>query len=329
MKILVTGGAGFIGSNLVDRLIENGDEVYVLDNLSTGLKSNVNPKVKRFINPSDFTSITMEDALDILISHVDQVYHLAASVGYFNILQDPLKHFNNNVSMVELVARSCFKYKKKMLFTSSSEVYGYTADDCKEYCNLSISYHTPETPKDSYAISKWVGEFIVRDIIKDGNFVITRLFNTSGKRQRPDFGMVIPRFINQVITDKNVTVFVKEGTYTRRSFCHVDDTINILMCLMNSEVTSGEIYNVGSVYNTTTIATLAEKIIDCLCDRVEYTGKIEECSYCVGYNLKNFTDVFDRVPNNRKLIEVFNWEPQIPLEQIIMDNYNWQMMGIK
>ena len=326
MKILVTGGAGFIGSNLVDRLINNGDEVFVFDNLSTGLKANINKKVKRFINPSQFTSITLDDAFEILISHVDQVYHLAASVGYFNILSDPHIHFLNNITLADKISDSCLKYKKRLLFASSSEVYGYkgVCVECDGSNNTLIDYHLPDYSKDSYAVSKWAGEFIIREKIKNNNWVIARLFNTSGQRQRPDFGMVIPRFVNQAICGNDLTVFKTNLFIQYRTFCHVDDTVEALIRLMNEPTAQG-CFNVGNPYNEISISNLADKVLEVLnCD-----CPITECKYDTVYNCNNFTDVEYRVPSIKKITETIGWVPEKSLEDIIKDNYVWQLKRVK
>lgn len=241
-KVLITGGAGFIGSHLAEQLISLGKEVYIIDDLTTGRYPNISKmKLKKIIISKIVESDI--DSLRELISKVDCVYHLAASVGFFNVLKNPNYSILNNINSSNVIFSLCSELGKRVLFTSSSEVYPYNSQmPIKEDQTINHSFLRPDNPKDGYAISKYIGESLLYND-QQLDFVIARLFNTVGPRQLPNYGMVVPRLITKALNNENIIVY-GDGKQTR-TFCYVKDTVKMLIKLMDSGI-KRDVFNIGA-----------------------------------------------------------------------------------
>ena len=312
MRALVTGGAGFIGSHLVDLLLENEWDVTVLDNLSTGNMDNVNIKAK-FID-----GFVTDFIVDEIIQSVDVVFHLAAVVGYKKVMEDPLQalrmNFANEVNIFDI----CSICKKPVVYTSSSEAYGtLTGYPIKE--TDSIQYEIPIPPSQGYSLSKLTGEWIANyaHVVKGLNVGIARLFNTVGPRQSPKYGMVLPRMVIAALKNKPIQVY-GNGSQTR-SFCHVKDTVRGLSLLMNKVFVNGKygdlngVFNIGSDWDIS-IKDLAKMVIRMTGSKAGIEYVLVENVYGLG-----FVDTPERRPAIEKAKEVLGWVPEISFEQTVQD----------
>lgn len=314
MRILITGGAGFIGSHLAEAYLERGDEVYLIDDLSTGSLENVkpmqaDPKVKdRLFVTID--TILNRDAMMELIGTCDVVFHLAAAVGVRYIIENPLKSIVTNIQGTEVVLDLCNKFKKKVLIASTSEVYGkHMHAPLVETDNI---IYGPSTKfRWSYAASKLMDEFTALAYHRSKGLpvIIARLFNTVGPRQTGAYGMVIPRLIQQAIKNEPLTVF-GDGTQTR-TFTYVKDVVEALTGLMDAEQAVGEIFNIGGTEEIS-IADLAERIISAVGSR----SRIELVPYEKAYE-KDFEDMQRRVPGIEKIKDAIGFIPRTGLEAIL------------
>jgi UDP-glucose 4-epimerase len=315
MRILITGGAGFIGSHLAEAYLHNGDEVYIIDDLSTGTLDNLKELQK---NPAysenlfiTVNNILNHDAMLELVGTCDAVFHLAAAVGVRTILNYPLESIKTNIQGTEKVLELCTKFKKKVLIASTSEVYGkHLHAPLVETDN--IIYGPSSKFRWSYAASKLMDEFtaLAYHRTKGLEVIIARLFNTVGPRQTGAYGMVIPRLVEQALCNRPLTVY-GDGTQTR-TFTYVKDVVMALMGLMAKETSIGEVFNVGGTEEIT-ICALAEKIIT-------LTGsfsKIELIPYEEVYE-KDFEDMQRRVPGIEKIRNLIGFEPRTDLETIIL-----------
>ena len=258
MKVLITGGAGFIGSHLSEKLIELGHEVFVIDNLWTGKLSNLKEiqNNKRFHLVVD--TILNESVMNELIFKVDHIYHLAAAVGVRNVMDHPVETLDINVKGTEVVLRLANKFKKKVLVASTSEVYGkHVQKGLAEDDDRILG--TVKKRRWAYACSKTLDEFQALAYYDEKKLpvVITRLFNTVGPRQTGRYGMVLPSFVQSALLGKPITVF-GDGTQSR-SFTHVQDVVDGLVKLMDESKAEGDIFNVGNDQEVT-IDQLAEKV---------------------------------------------------------------------
>jgi UDP-glucose 4-epimerase len=315
MKYLVTGGAGFIGSHLVDTLINFGNQVVVLDDLSTGRVSNLNVISQSQNFQLVQGSVTDPDLVNSLLETVDGVFHLAAAVGVQRILDDPIGSLKTNIIGTETVLTAAARLHKQVMLASTSEIYGKnTADSLTEDSDRVLG--SPLVARWTYSESKAIDEAVARILYdKQGLPVqIVRLFNTVGPRQSHEFGMVIPRFFHYAIRNENITVH-GDGSQ-RRVFCHVEDAVAGMVGLWSAQVGFGEVFNLGGTQETT-ILELAKKII-------EITGsksKIEFISY-QELAKSGFEDMVRGVPSVEKLRSVINWEPQHSLDDILMSVFN-------
>jgi UDP-glucose 4-epimerase len=250
MRVLITGGAGFIGSHLAEAYLEKGDDVYIIDDLSTGSMDNIrflqeNPtyKNKLFVH---INTIFNHDMMLELTGICDVVYHLAAAVGVKTILDKPLESIVTNIQGTEKVLEMCNKFKKRVLIASTSEVYGkHLHAPLVETDN--VIYGPSSKFRWSYAASKLMDEFTALAHYRTNGLevIITRLFNTVGPRQTGAYGMVIPSFVAQALKNEPITVF-GDGTQTR-TFTYVKDVVDALMKLMESDQAIGEVINVGGL----------------------------------------------------------------------------------
>ena len=312
-KALVTGGAGFIGSHLTERLLSAGWEVFALDDLSTGNAANVEHLKDRRDYHLVVDSVLSPSTVNELVHKCDVVYHLAAAVGVRLIVEQPVRTMVTNVQGTENVLEQASRFGKRVLITSSSEVYG----DHREERPLSEGdrrIYGPTTEKRwLYADSKAMDEHLALSyhLERELDVVIVRLFNTVGPRQSGQYGMVIPRFVGAALSGLPLEVH-GDGTQTR-SFCHVADTVGALHGLMDEQSISGEIFNVGST-DRIKILELAERIRERTSSRSELSFIPYDEVYGVGIE-----DTLHREPAIGKIESATGWRPSLDMDRILDD----------
>jgi UDP-glucose 4-epimerase len=310
VKYLVTGGAGFIGSHLAETLISRGDQVIVLDNLSTGNAKNLSAKKEKinFVQGN----ILDELAIDKYVAESDFVVHLAAALGVFNIVNEPLKSLKTNLQGSEIVLEACDKHRKPVLMASTSEIYGKNDKVPLNEEDDRIIGH-PLKSRWSYSEAKAVDESLAYFYFLENKLPIriVRFFNTVGPRQVGQYGMVVPRFVSAALKNESLSVYGSGDQI--RCFCHVTDAVKALVLVMDSDKAVGQVFNVGN-NSQISIMELAKKVI-------EITGSkssIEKIAYEKAYP-EGFEDMQRRVPDISKIKQVLGWEPKINLDQIIKD----------
>ncbi|GGK67510.1 nucleoside-diphosphate sugar epimerase [Sphaerisporangium melleum] len=309
---LITGGSGFIGSHLTDSLLARGDSVVILDNLSTGRRANIahlagHPRL-RFVQGS----VLDELVVDELVHQCDVVVHLAAAVGVKLIVEYPLRSLTTNIRGSEIVIEAAHRYRRKILITSTSEIYGKnSAGPLSE--NSERILGSPAVVRWAYSTAKAVDEILANAYHRERDLptIIVRLFNTVGPRQSPAYGMVIPRLIRQALGGLPLTVF-GDGTQTR-CFAHVKDVVQALLALLDDARAIGETYNVGSS-DEVSILELAKTI----CDLTGSTSGIEHIPYGEAY-VTGFEDMLRRVPDTAKLRALTGWTPHRTLLDILTE----------
>jgi UDP-glucose 4-epimerase len=310
MRVLITGGAGFIGSHLADALIARGDQVVALDNFSSGSTANIKHITKNFeIIDGD---IRNTDLINETIKDVDFVFHMAAALGVNTILESPLESISTNIAGSEVVLNAAAYYKKRILIASTSEIYGKNP---KQPLNESDDrvVGSPQKIRWSYSDAKAIEEAMAFSLNQDKGLKVTtaRLFNTVGPRQSAQYGMVVPRFVKAALNNEPINIY-GDGTQSR-VFCHVQDAIEALLALIGTDKTINEVYNVGGT-GEITIKQLAETIIK----QTNSKSSIEYISYEKAY-APGFEDMQRRVPDISKIKEAIKWQPQRDLTQIISD----------
>jgi len=317
MKILITGGAGFIGSHLAERCLNRGDEVYLIDDLSTGSIENIqhiknHPNLTYYIDTIRNYRLTAE-----LIDACDIIYHLAAAVGVRLIVESPVNTIETNIRGTDIVLSLAAKKRKRVLITSTSEVYGKR--DCVPFReDDDLVMGSTSKGRWSYACSKAIDEFLAIAYWKEKRVptVIVRLFNTVGPRQTGRYGMVIPNFVRQALQGEEITVF-GDGTQSR-CFTHVSDAVGALIGLAEHPCAVGEVYNIGSAQEVT-ILELAERIKD-------LTGsdsRIVFVPYDEAYE-EGFEDMMRRVPDTTKIHELIGYTPKFKLDEILTSVIEYQ-----
>ena len=310
MKYLITGGAGFIGSHLAEKLIARGDQVVIFDNLSTGSAINLSGiKDKIKFEEGD---ILDKVVIDKLVSESDYVVHLAAALGVFNIVNKPLESLKTNLQGSEIVLEACDKYRKPVLVASTSEIYGKNDKVPLNEEDDRIIGH-PLKSRWSYSEAKAVDESLAYFYYLENKLPIriVRFFNTVGPRQVGHYGMVVPRFVSAALKNEPLSVYGSGDQI--RCFCHVTDAVRGLLLVMDSGKAVGEVFNVGNNQQIS-IMELAKKVI-------EITGSnstIEKIAYEKAYP-QGFEDMQRRVPDISKMKQVLGWSPEINLDQIIKD----------
>ena len=316
MRILVTGGAGFIGSHLVDSFLAEGHHVTVLDNFSTGRAANLEHHQGTALR-NVTGSILDSDLVDSLVKKSDQVWHMAAALGVKRILEQPMESIRANVHGSEVVLNAAATHGKRTLIASTSEVYGKTpAEMITEETDRVVG--SPLTIRWIYSEAKALEESIAK-ILHDTQglpVTIARLFNTVGPRQTGHYGMVVPRFVNAALKNEALTVY-GDGTQTR-VFCHVLDAVQGMRMLMADESTSGDVFNVGGE-GAISIRGLAERVKE----RTNSRSAITHVSYDDAYGA-GFEDMQRRVPDTGKLRARTGWAPQRTLDDIIDDVVEYQ-----
>ena len=310
MRYLVTGGAGFIGSHLVERLIARGDQVVVFDNLSTGSAVNLSG-IKEKITFQE-GNVLKKVVIDELVSESDFVVHLAAALGVFNIVNKPLESLKTNLQGSEVVLEACDKYRKPVLIASTSEIYGKNDKVPLNEEDDRIIGH-PLKSRWSYSEAKAVDESLAYFYYLENKLPIriVRFFNTVGPRQVGHYGMVVPRFVSAALKNESLSVYGSGEQI--RCFCHVDDAVRAMLLVMDSEKAVGEVFNVGN-NKQITIMELAKKVIEL----TESSSTIEKIAYEKAYP-EGFEDMQRRVPDISKIKQVLGWTPEINLDQIITD----------
>src|SRR5213593_308779 len=310
LRVLITGGAGFIGSHLADAYLQRGDEVFVIDDLSTGSIENIrhlkeHPRFHYTIESVHNQPITAE-----LVDQCDVIFHLAAAVGVKLIVESPVRTIETNVRGTEVVLSLANKKKKKVLVASTSEVYGLSTDvPFREDGNLVMGATTKG--RWSYACSKAIDEFLALAYWREKKLptVVVRLFNTVGPRQTGQYGMVIPTFVKQALSERPITVF-GDGKQSR-CFCYVGDIVGALMKLMDDDRAVGEVFNVGSNQEITMV-DLAKKVKELTNSQSEIVFVPYDEAYEEG-----FEDMPRRIPNISKVNALVGLRPQMPLEGIL------------
>ncbi len=310
MNSLVTGGAGFIGSHLADALLERGDRVIAVDDLSTGRHANIEHLLGR--NDFEFVlgSILNADLMDDLIARADVVFHLAAAVGVHLIVEKPLESLATNIRGSEIVFEKAHKYSTRTLVTSTSEIYGKnTSDRLHEDDDRILG--SPLKSRWSYSEAKAIDEILAYTYWKEKGLetVIVRLFNTVGPRQTGHYGMVIPRFVNQAVRGEALTVY-GEGSQTR-CFCYVGDVVQAMLALMDHEAAYGQVFNVGGTEEIS-MSDLAQKVIDVSGS----SSKIRYLTYEEAYE-EGFEDMQRRVPDISRVRNLIGFEPTLTVDQIV------------
>jgi UDP-glucose 4-epimerase len=310
MKYLITGGSGFIGSHLAERLLDQGHSVTIIDNLTTGSDSNL-LKVKKSINFHQ-GNILDKRLMEELIAESDYVVHLAAALGVLNIVNKPLESLKTNIQGTEVVLEASDKFGKPVLIASTSEIYGKNDKVPLNEEDDRIIGH-PLKSRWSYSEAKAVDESLAYFYYLEKKLPvrIVRFFNTVGPRQVGHYGMVLPRFVSAALKNEPLSVYGSGDQI--RCFCHVNDAVRALLLVMDSDITLGEVFNVGNNQQIT-IMELAKKVI-------ELTGSsstIERISYEKAYP-EGFEDMQRRVPDISKIKKVLGWTPEVNLDQIIKD----------
>ena len=318
MRVLITGGAGFIGSHLSDAYIQRGDEVYILDDLSTGTIENIqhlkgHPRFHYTIDTAHNTPVTAE-----LIDQCDVVFHLAAAVGVKLIVESPVRTIETNVHGTEVVMSVANKKKEKVLIASTSEVYGLSTDvPFREDGNLVMG--ATNKGRWSYACSKAIDEFLALAYWREKKLptVVVRLFNTVGPRQTGQYGMVIPTFVKQALTGRPITVY-GDGKQSR-CFGYVGDVVGALVKLMDHPDAVGQVFNIGSNIEIS-ILELAERVKQI----TQSDSEIQFVPYDEAYE-EGFEDMPRRVPDITKVSELVGFRPEISLDGILEQVIDYQI----
>jgi len=310
MRVFITGGAGFIGSHLCDALVARGDEVSILDNLSTGSKVNIAHlagKIK--VSQGD---IRDQSLVESLVADSELVLHMAAALGVDNILENPIESISTNFYGSEIVLNAALKFKKRILISSTSEIYGKNIKQPLSETDDRV-IGTPQKLRWTYSDAKALEEATAHFLFLTKQLKVTtiRFFNTVGPRQTGKYGMVIPRFVKAAIENKPLKIF-GDGSQTR-VFCHVSDSVKAILALAGNDKTIGEVFNIGGK-GEISILELAKLIIKQTKSKSEITFTDYEDAYAAG-----FEEMVRRVPDITKIKLQIGWEPDVSLNTIIDD----------
>jgi UDP-glucose 4-epimerase len=310
MRVFITGGAGFIGSHLCDALISRGDEVTVLDNLSTGSQENISHLKSRIeVTQGDIRDKALVESL---VANSDLVLHMAAALGVDNILENPIESISTNFYGSEVVLNAALKYDKRILIASTSEIYGKNSKQPLSETDDRV-IGTPQKLRWTYSDAKALEEATAHFLFLTKQIRVTtiRFFNTVGPRQTGKYGMVIPRFVRAAIDNEPLKIF-GDGSQSR-VFCHVSDSVKAILALSINNKTIGEVFNIGGK-GEISILELAKLIIRQTNSKSEITFTDYEDAYAAG-----FEEMARRVPDISKLTKFTGWEPMLSLETIIDD----------
>lgn len=322
MNALITGGAGFIGSHLAEELLRRGDNVYAIDNLSTGNSGNI----KHLLENKRFTfvqgSILDRYSTERIVRKVDVIYHFAAAVGVKYIMDNPLASIQCNIHGTELVLELASKWRCKVLIASTSEVYGKNGSyPYKEDGDFLMGATT--TTRWSYACTKALDEFLALAYFKEQEvpIFIARFFNVCGPKQTGQYGMVIPRFVKNALLGKPLEVY-GDGSQSR-CFAYIGDVIEAIITLIDTEEAIGQIFNIGSTQEIK-ISDLAQRVI-------ELTGSASEIKYIPYKEVygEAFEDMLRRVPDISKIRRFIGWEPKVTLDELLLKVIDYEKSVMK
>ena len=310
MRVFITGGAGFIGSHFCDALVARGDQVSILDNLSTGSKNNITHlEGKIEVSQGD---IRDQALVESLMANSDLVLHMAAALGVDNILENPIESISTNFYGSEVVLNTALKYDKRILIASTSEIYGKNVKQPLSETDDRV-IGTPQKLRWTYSDAKALEEATAHFLFLTKKLKVTtiRFFNTVGPRQTGKYGMVIPRFVKAAIENMPLKIF-GDGSQSR-VFCHVNDSVKAILALTGNDKTIGEVFNIGGT-GEISILDLAKKIVK----QTNSKSKITFIDYSDAYPT-GFEDMDRRVPDISKIKSFTTWEPKLNLDQIIED----------
>jgi len=310
MRAFITGGAGFIGSHLADLYVNAGYTVTLLDNFSTGSKTNI-ARLEGKVTTVD-GDIRNIELVDQLTKETDLVLHMAAALGVNTILESPLESMSTNITGSEVVLNAAAKHNKRIIIASTSEIYGKnTKQPLSETDDRVVG--APQKIRWTYSDAKAIEEAMAFALRQEKNLAVTtvRLFNTVGPRQTGHYGMVVPRFVQAALKNEPLTVY-GDGTQSR-VFCHVDDAVQAIVKIAAADATIGDVYNVGGT-GEVTIKQLAEQVIKMTGSKSQITYTAYSDAYPAG-----FEDIQRRVPDISKVKNAIGWAPTKNLAQIIRD----------
>ena len=308
MRVLITGGAGFIGSHLADALLAQGDAVTILDNLTTGSRANIAHIENQItIHQGD---IRDEALVSSLVKEADLVLHMAAALGVKNIMENTVESVSINFTGSDVVLKAATEHKKRLLIASTSEIYGKNPQQpLNEESDRVVG--APQKIRWTYSDAKALEEAIAHTLHRTHGLKVTtvRFFNTVGPRQTGQYGMVLPRFVQQALNNEDITIY-DDGSQSR-VFCHVDDAVRAVIALVKDDSTIGDYFNVGGI-GEVTMKKLAEHIIT----RTGSTSKLISIPFDQAYGV-GFEDMQRRVPDISKVRAKIGWSPEHNLDSII------------
>jgi UDP-glucose 4-epimerase len=310
MRVLITGGAGFIGSHLADHYVGAGDQVTILDNFSTGSIANIDHLEGKVTTvDGDIRNIELVESLT---KEADLVLHMAAALGVNTILESPLESVSTNITGSEVILNSAAKFKKRIIIASTSEIYGKNPKQPLTETDDRV-VGAPQKIRWTYSDAKAIEEAMAFALHQEKNLPVTtvRLFNTVGPRQTGRYGMVVPRFVHAALKNQPITIY-GDGTQSR-VFCHVTDAVAAITLMSATDSTIGDVYNVGGT-GEVTIKQLAEQVLAVTGSQSQITYTPYSDAYPAG-----FEDIQRRVPDISKVKSAINWVPTKDLKQIISD----------
>ena len=310
MRVFITGGAGFIGSHLADHYVAAGDQVKILDNFSTGSKTNIAHLDGKIATvDGDIRNIELVESLT---KDADLVLHMAAALGVNTILESPLESMSTNITGSEVVLNAAAKFNKRIIIASTSEIYGKNPKQPLSETDDRV-VGAPQKIRWTYSDAKAIEEAMAFALYQEKNLPVTtvRLFNTVGPRQTGRYGMVVPRFVHSSLKNEPITIY-GDGTQSR-VFCHVADAVQAIALMAATDSTIGDVYNVGGT-GEVTIKQLAEQVLAITESQSQITYTPYSDAYPAG-----FEDIQRRVPDIAKIKSAINWAPTKDLKQIISD----------
>ena len=310
MRVFITGGAGFIGSHLADHYVAAGDQVNILDNFSTGSKTNIAHLDGKITTvDGDIRNIELVESLT---KDADLVLHMAAALGVNTILESPLESMSTNITGSEVVLNAAAKFNKRIIIASTSEIYGKNPKQPLSETDDRV-VGAPQKIRWTYSDAKAIEEAMAFALHQEKKLPVTtvRLFNTVGPRQTGRYGMVVPRFVHAALKNEPITIY-GDGTQSR-VFCHVTDAVQAIATMAATDSTIGDVYNVGGT-GEVTIKQLAEQVLTVTGSRSTITYTPYSEAYPAG-----FEDIQRRVPNISKVKSAINWVPTKDLKQIVSD----------
>jgi len=310
MRVFITGGAGFIGSHLADHYVNAGHQVTLLDNFSTGAQENI-AHLKDTVTTVD-GDIRNVELIDQLTKDADLVLHMAAALGVNTILESPLESMSTNITGSEVVLLAAAKFNKRIIIASTSEIYGKNPKQPLSETDDRV-VGAPQKIRWTYSDAKAIEEAMAFALHQESKLPVTtvRLFNTVGPRQTGRYGMVVPRFVQAALKNEPISIY-GDGTQSR-VFCHVDDAVQAIVTMVNTDSTIGDVFNVGGT-GEVTIKEFAEKVIAV----TGSTSAITYTPYSDAYPA-GFEDIQRRVPDISKIKTALGWAPAKDLTQIISD----------